>query len=392
VNPPPVSPTPAASEPGVHLTAADLQQVPAPMPMSPDAIAPVARSAGKAGEPKGLDFIAAPIPISNPTLGTGLAAVAAVLFPISKEDKVSPATTVGVGGLYTDNHSYAFGAAARVYFAEDHWRFLAGAAYGDIHYVLFPPGVRSSDSTSGVPIEQKVQGGTAEVLRRVTDVLFLGARYTYADTTLGLDAADADSETAPPKRDLSVALAALGLRAQTDSRDSTLYPREGTLFDLTANFYDEAFGGSRSYQSYKAAVNKYVSLGERSVLAARLSACDVRGDAPVFALCLFGSSNDLRGYEVGRYVDRSMFAAQAEYRLSLPERLGFFGHFGFVAFAGVGEVAPSFGDMSSDGLLPAGGVGVRYLLSSQSHINFRIDYAWGKAGSRGAYVGVGEAF
>jgi hypothetical protein len=391
-----VSPTPAAaSEPRIHLSAADAQEVPAPLPLSPDAIAPVRRvrsTPGKPEEEKGLDFIAAPIPISNPTFGTGLAAVAAVLFPISKEDRVSPDTTVGIGGLYTDNHSWAFGAAARVYFAEDHWRFLAGGAFGDIHYDLFPAGLHPGDEFPGVPIQQKVEGGTAEILRRVSSVLFLGARYTYARTTVGLDVADSDSEAAPPVRDRSVTLASLALRTQADSRDSTLYPRSGALFDLTASFYDEAFGGTRVFQSYNAAINKYVGLGERSVLGVRLSACEIRGDAPVYALCLFGSDNDLRGYEVGRYINRSMFAAQAEYRWSLPDRPGFFGHLGFVGFVGVGEVARSFGDMTSDDLLPGGGVGVRYLLSRQSHINFRIDYAWGKAGSRGLYVGVGEAF
>jgi outer membrane translocation and assembly module TamA len=87
-----------------------------------------------------------------------------------------------------------------------------------------------------------------------------------------------------------------------------------------------------------------------------------------------------------------MFATQAEYRLSLPESLGFFGKFGFVAFAGVGEVAPSFSNLNSDELLPGGGAGIRFLVARQNRINFRIDYAWGKAGSRGLYIGVGEAF
>lgn len=47
--------------------------------------------------------------------------------------------------------------------------------------------------------------------------------------------------------------------------------------------------------------------------------------------------------------------------------------------------------LSTDDLLPAGGLGI-YLLSRQNHINFRADYAWGKSGSKGVYLGVGEAF
>ena len=386
--PPAPEPTPAAPPaPRVELTAVNPPEAPAPLPLTPDAIAPLhtARPAAR----KGVDFIAAPIPISSPTLGTGLAAVAAILFPISREDEVSPPTTIGVGGLYTDNKSWAFGAAARLYLSEDRWRILSGAARGEFHYNLSlpPPG-----SARAVPIRQTVTGLTAELLRRVTASLFLGARYTYADTAIGLNQADEDSDAAPPPRDRSVTLAALGLRVQTDSRDSTFYPRRGSLFDLTADFYEPGFGGTRTYQSYKGAFNAFRSTGGRGVLAARLSACDVRGDAPVYALCLFGMQGDLRGYEVGQYIDRTMWSAQTEYRWSLPEKWGFFGRFGLVAFAGVGEVAPSFSNLSSHDLLPGGGVGIRYLLSRENPINFRIDYAWGKAGSRGLHVGVGEAF
>jgi outer membrane protein assembly factor BamA len=234
---------------------------------------------------------------------------------------------------------------------------------------------------------------TAELLRRVSSVLFVGARYTYADTAIGLNTSDESSESAPPPRDRSVTLAALGLRIQTDSRDSTFYPRRGALFDFTSDFYEPSFGGTRTYQAYKAAFDLFLSTGERGILAARASLCDVRGDAPVYALCLFGMQGDLRGYEVGRYIDRTMWSVQAEYRWRLPESLGsFFGRFGLVTFAGVGEVAPSFSDLSSSNLLPGGGVGIRYLLSRQNPINFRIDYAWGKAGSKGVHVGVGEAF
>ncbi len=390
----PPAPPPAANAGEIPIQAiapVSPADAPGPLPLAPSAIAPPARKA-PVPERKGLDFIAAPIPISNPTIGTGLAAVAAIVFPLSKEDRVSPPTTIGVGGFYTDNHSWALGAGGRLYLSEDRWRLMGVFVKGNIHYNLSALDEPSGRGQISIPIQQAVTGDVAEVLRRVTGRLFVGARYTHADTTIGLDASDLGSEAAPPPRDRQITMAALGLRAQTDSRDSTFYPRNGTLFDLSADFYDPSFGGDRAYQSYKASVNKYLTLGDRSVLAGRLSACDIRGDAPIYALCLFGREGDLRGYEVGRYIDRTMWAAQAEYRWTLPEKLGFFGRFGFVGFAGVGEVARSFSDLGSGDLLPGGGVGIRYLLSRTNPINFRIDYAWGKAGSRGLHVGVGEAF
>jgi hypothetical protein len=95
----------------------------------------------------------------------------------------------------------------------------------------------------------------------------------------------------------------------------------------------------------------------------------------------------LRGYVPGKYFDRYTLATQLEYRLALPFRLG------VVGFGGIGEAIP--GDdpllfMHND-FLPAGGVGVRLLLSRQYHVNLRSDFAWGKDGHT-FNLGIGEAF
>jgi outer membrane protein assembly factor BamA len=377
----------------LQFTPADPSQTYGPLPLNPAAIAPPPSVLGPPKpvppeQKRGAEFLAAPIPISNPTLGSGLAVVAALIFPLSQQDKVSPPTVAGVGGFYTSNHSYAAALAIRPYLAEDRWRLLGFVGLGSINYNFFGIGGASSVS---VPIDQKFSGFDFEGLRRVSTGFYLGARYFLAHSTLSLGQISEGAEP-PPVKDLSVQTAALGLVAQTDSRDSTFYPTKGSYFNLKADFYDPAFASDRTFQRYQADYNKYLPIGERQVLAVRASGCDVAGDAPIYALCLFGSDNDLRGYEVGRYLDRSMLAAQGEYRLMLPERLGFFGRFGFVAFAGVGEVADSFSDFDSDKLLPAGGIGIRFLLARENRVNFRIDYAWGKSGNRGLYVGVGEAF
>lgn len=109
------------------------------------------------------------------------------------------------------------------------------------------------------------------------------------------------------------------------------------------------------------------------------------GRVPFYDQCLLGMSQDLRGYEAGRYRDRRMLAAQAEYRREVWKR------FGAVGFFGVGEVAPTFGNFRYDKLLPGGGLGVRFRLTKKNHVNLRVDYAWGK-GSSALYIGVGEAF
>ena len=64
-----------------------------------------------------------------------------------------------------------------------------------------------------------------------------------------------------------------------------------------------------------------------------------------------------------------MLATQLEYRLVLRWRLG------LVGFGGIGEVAPSVGEFRGDQLLPAGGTGIRFLLSKKFQVNLK-DRFW----------------
>src|SRR5260370_20298079 len=103
--------------------------------------------------------------------------------------------------------------------------------------------------------------------------------------------------------------------------------------------------------------------------------CGVTGDPiPFFELCQFGMMGDLRGYQLGRYRDRTMFATQAEWRVTLWRR------FGATVFGGVGEVAPKWSGYDAENLLPSAGLGLRYNLSKQRRINLRLDLAHNKTG------------
>ena len=108
-------------------------------------------------------------------------------------------------------------------------------------------------------------------------------------------------------------------------------------------------------------INKYSSLGPRQVLAYRVMGCGVGGDVPFYDLCLFGFSNDLRGYYAGQFRDRRMFATQVEYRFELFWRIG------VVGFVGVGAVAPELSKFRGDELLPAGGGGFRLTVAKKNH-------------------------
>jgi hypothetical protein len=351
------------------------------------------------------EWIAAPIPISNPAIGSGLEWAVGYMFPFDKKDKISPNSVLGVGGLFTNNGSRAIAVGGRLYFKEDKYRFTVAAASAKINADIYGVGKLAGDRGLFLPLTFNGSAFIAEPLFfRIRKSFHLGFRFQYRDLKMSLNSEESDL---PADGDLPPSLkavldeveadlfqqktVAVGPRFQWDTRDSTYYPRKGVFLDSGIDLFEEALGSKFTYQYYKVAFNKYTSLGKHQVLAVRGMGCAAAGDhVPIYDLCLFGSSNDLRGYSAGRYQDRRMFATQAEYRLNLPSDK-FLGRFGVVAFGGFGGVGNKFSDIGWEDLLPAGGGGLRFRLTKKDHVNFRVDYGIGRVGHTFT-MGIGEAF
>jgi len=172
--------------------------------------------------------------------------------------------------------------------------------------------------------------------------------------------------------------------AVLDTRDNDMFPASGWLADFRGNFAQHSFGSDNAYFNFSAAANHYQRLG-LGILAMRGYLCGATERTPLFDLCLYGAGNDLRGYEIGRYRDRAMFAGQAEYRFPLG------GRFGAAAFAGSGKVAAEFGQMGNEPWLSSVGLGLRWLASKKARVNLSFDLAHGHDGTS-AYMYVKEAF
>jgi outer membrane protein assembly factor BamA len=181
-------------------------------------------------------------------------------------------------------------------------------------------------------------------------------------------------------------VSAFGAQGSYDTRNDWDEPTNGTLGEIQAMFSRGWLGSSPQFNWYRGWINQYVALSSHdAVLALRLQGCSVGSAAPVWEYCLYGLSSDLRGYAAGRYRDKTMFTGQAEFRIPIVDR------FGAVAFGGVGAVAPSFSAVAMNQLLPAGGVGLRYLVYEAWHVKVGVDGAWGRNGGA-FYLRLGEAY
>jgi Omp85 superfamily domain len=331
------------------------------------------------------EIVIAPIPISSPAIGSGLLLGFGYVFPLNKNDKVSPPSTIGGMGFRTNNGSQGGAVLGTFNFAEDRYRIAAVAGRGSVYYDLFGIGNGAGAAGISVPLNQKGSLFLGQFLYRV-GAWHLGPRYQVRQSTVR---PQFEGEPPPgieiPAEALESKTAALGPQLMRDRRDSLFYPRKGSAFKLGADFFAQGLGSKFNYQSYQVAFNKYASLSPRQVLAYRVMGCGAGGEVPFYDLCLFGFNNDLRGYYAGQFRDRRMFATQMEYRLELLPRIG------VVAFAGVGGVAPEISKFRGDELLPAGGGGFRLTVAKKNHINLRFDFGFGRLGHTFS-MGVSEAF
>ena len=328
------------------------------------------------------DVVVAPIPISNPTVGTGLAVVVMPFYYLGPE---SPLSNTAVAAGYTSSGSWALGAAQTTRLRGDTLRIDGLLALIDLRYNFFGKGAEAGEAGRSVPIQQKAAAFVPELLLQAREHVFLGGRYRGIKVETSLDTSEVPPALAP-LIDVSGTIASSGLGpvAVFDTRDNEMNPARGWLAEFRGNFAQHSFGSDNTYFNFSAAANHYRRLGP-GVLAARAYACGATERTPLFDLCLYGAGNDLRGYEIGRYRDRAMFATQAEYRFPLG------GRFGGAAFAGTGKVAAEFGQMGNEPWLSSVGVGVRWLASQKARVNLSFDLAHGRDGTS-AYMYVKEAF
>jgi len=330
-------------------------------------------------------FFIMPIPISNPTIGTGLALSTMYLFQAGEN---APPSSLSLAGFYTDTESWMTALGTETYFKDDKYRAAGWLGYYDVNLKFFGIGSDAGDRGESIGINQRGKFFVPNFKFRMADNLYLGLQYRLLTVDTSVDRDDLPpgipGEVVP--EDTEDVTSGVGILLDYDTRDNKFFPHHGSLLDVNTNFAGEAIGSDRNYQQYEVGYNLYRELGENKIFTWRSTACFMGGDAPYYDLCMVGGEFDgIRGYVGGQYRDDVSLTTQVEYRWRFYKKLG------LVAFAGIGEVAPELGDMNSENILPSVGGGIRYMASEEQRVNLSIDYAVGND-SDAWYFRIGEAF
>ena len=270
--------------------------------------------------------------------------------------------------------------------------YLAGNGlflFGDLRYKRAPQkfygvgdDMPSTDVESYTPRTFGVQLGAK---RRVFGGLFAGIHYDFEDLVMESVEEGGILDEAGLTGSDGGTYSGLGLSLDWDTRDAVLFPHRGLFFQLTADVFGAVLGSSADFTGLGLDLRKYVPFGARRVLALQARFQTMAGDVPFHRLALLGGDSFLRGYYRGRFRDKGLIGAQAEYRVLVSERIG------VVGFAGLAELFPGLDELGIDNLKWSVGTGLRYVINKRDGTTLRLDMAWGPA-CFGLYVTAKEAF
>lgn len=346
-------------------------------------------------EENSFPFIPIPIFISEPAIGYGLGAAVGYFHPregaADETESVSPAITTGtpprnasdneskpppvitgIAGAYTDNGTWGAGIGHMNNWKQDGIRYSGALGYFNIESAFY---------FLNRPFDFNLEGWfTIQDLkfRIARGNFFVGFKWLYLDAT-GEFKIGEDLPVELPG--FSRADSGLAIQASWDTRDNTMTPDRGQLFQLETWRYDEAIGGDYDYWKVSFKANSFHPFAKRFVLGLRFDADAVDGDPPLWGYPWL----TLRGIPALRYQNEKIGVIESELRWNIFDRWAVLG------FVGAGATRGDKVIYQDESGIVAGGIGGRWLFRPQDKLWVGVDVARGPEDTYG-YIQVGHAW
>lgn len=331
-------------------------------------------------------FLPAPFVITEPAIGKGLGLgfiyfhgqdaerpriqSASAVGNTAKHGKPPP-TATAAGGFYTDNETAGLAIGHTRSLADDKYRIVGLLATMDIHAKYY-------EGTSGIDFNLDADAIYARGQWRVKESnLFLGMSAAWLDGGIGFDVPGVQLPGNPAIADFTDV--GMAVSAIHDSRDDSMMPGTGHLYDLTVWRHDDALGSDFNYTNARLKLLWFNELHEKFHLGFRIDVSNNAGDAPFFAIPYV----QLRGIPALRYQGDTAGAVEVEARYDISPR------WATVAFLGAGFANWDDSAVEETEDIYSKGLGLRYQLFTEQNVWIGIDLAQAKEESNW-YIQIGH--
>ena len=179
-----------------------------------------------------------------------------------------------------------------------------------------------------------------------------------------------------------------------DTRRNAIQPQGGeSYFQTIVRNNIKLLGSNTEWSSLTIDARKYLRFpdGSNNIFAFwSYNILNLSGAPPYLVLphtAVDPFKNTGRGYIQSRFRGKSILMQEMEYRFSITEN----GFLGAVVYGNIQSVSDYKSNKFSSPI-PGYGIGLRIKYNKKSNTNIALDYAWGKDGSRGFFMNLGEVF
>lgn len=324
------------------------------------------------------------------TLVSRLAVVVAgnVAFRTAPQSRIS--AIVG-STSFTQNKQFTLPIQSSIWSPNNAFNFV-----GDDRFYRYPQSTYGLGSSSNIrhedPMDYSYVRFYETALRHIAGNLYAGAGYIFDYHWNITDKGYFNDYASYSKASYTIATG-FTLNALLDSRDNAINPQKGGYASVQYRDNFIAMGSTSSWSSLVVDVRRYINLpaGSDNVLALWSYDWLILNGKPGF-LDLPSNQWDAfsatgRGYIQGRFRGAQMVYGEAEYRYRITRN----GLLGGVFFLNAESFSAAPGTRLQE-IQPGFGPGLRLKLNTISKTNICIDYGFGRQGSNGLFIDVGEIF
>ena len=312
-----------------------------------------------------------------------------------RTDSLTHISTISTNIGYTQNRQFTFPIESEIWTKNNEYSLV-----GDYRFYKYPQSTYGLGTNANIknedPMDYIYFRFHEIVLKNIVGNFFAGGGY-IVDYHVGVThqgpvngAASDYSAYGPQAKTIS---SGVSFQLLYDTRENSIYPDDGSYASLQFRDNRTFFGSSSNWRSLIIDLRKYFKFPEGTDNVLALWSYDwltLTGKPPYLDLPATGwdpYASTGRGYIQGRFRGAQEVYAEAEYRFKITRN----GLFGGVVFGNAQSFSGAPGTPLRS-IQPGYGTGLRIKLNKLSKTNIDIDYGFGRQGSRGLFINVGELF